>query len=646
MHSCSIHIVAVLAFSAATVRAETLVERPALDGVKPVAACKLQALPERNENYMSQPVGLYTIQPTPGDPLDNYERTPLGDWRMPATVDRGDPWLRLLLLGPKRPLTIDLAVFIDGQPFRESRETWIDQLLAPANGNNADLPEGTKLTEAASEDVPASDDTDTTGEQEQTTKDTKDTKDTKEEEENRVKDETKPARLPGIPAQTRQAPTMGERLKSYLAASESTVDREEIRWLIAEWGSGPAVLLLGPSLSWQRAGLAPLLAYLDHDQDGSLSAAEIAAASDLLRRADMDANDVLDANEIRRAADRPAATPFATDHSLLVQLDAETDWDALAATYASAYGEQTSGATDTDGLRQLAERPADVTLRVDFGTKEKQATGVSIVAVSDELGEVEKVVTASSDVVTLDLGADYIEFSAAQGKADGTADVGGTQVAIGAAIDGNPLERLLDRDNDQRLTMRERQELTGLLSALDRDGDGAVGAGEMPMPIRFAVTLGPRVHQLLATPVGAARAIAPREAAPASPAWFASMDKNHDGDLSRGEFLGTTEQFRQIDTDGDGAVGAGEMPMAIRFAVTLGPRVHQLLATPVGAARAIAPREAAPASPAWFMSMDKNHDGDLSRGEFLGTTEQFRQIDADGDGLLSVAEALKLNPGQ
>jgi hypothetical protein len=337
------------------------------------------------------------------------------------------------------------------------------------------------------------------------------------------------------------------------------VDRVEIRWLIAEWGSGPPVLLLGPSLSWQRAGMAPLLAYLDREQDGGLSATEIATAADSLRRADIDANDVLDPNEIRRAADQPAATPVDTDHSLLVELDAETDWEAVAATMGRVYGENGASVTaDAEHARELLDKPADVTLRVDFGTTDEQTSGVSVVAVSSEFGDTGKVVTATKDVVTLDLGADYIEFSAAQGKAGDKADVGGTQVAIGAAIDGNPLLRLLDRDNDQRLTTRERQELAGLLSALDHDGDGAVGAGEMPMPIRLAVTLGPHVHQLLSTPVGAARAIAPRGSAPAAPAWFASMDKNHDGDLSRGEFLGTSEQFRQIDADGDALVSVAE----------------------------------------------------------------------------------------
>jgi hypothetical protein len=37
--------------------------------------------------------------------------------------------------------------------------------------------------------------------------------------------------------------------------------------------------------------------------------------------------------------------------------------------------------------------------------------------------------------------------------------------------------------------------------------------------------------------------------------------------------------------------------------------------------------------------MDRNRDGDVSRKEWLGTEETFKEIDTDGDGLISVEEA-------
>lgn len=43
--------------------------------------------------------------------------------------------------------------------------------------------------------------------------------------------------------------------------------------------------------------------------------------------------------------------------------------------------------------------------------------------------------------------------------------------------------------------------------------------------------------------------------------------------------------------------------------------------------------------PIWFRKMDRNADGDLSRLEFLGTRAEFDAIDADRDGLISLAEA-------
>ena len=43
--------------------------------------------------------------------------------------------------------------------------------------------------------------------------------------------------------------------------------------------------------------------------------------------------------------------------------------------------------------------------------------------------------------------------------------------------------------------------------------------------------------------------------------------------------------------------------------------------------------------PTWFRKMDRNADGDISRAEFLGTGEQFRKLDLDGDALIGIAEA-------
>ena len=48
-------------------------------------------------------------------------------------------------------------------------------------------------------------------------------------------------------------------------------------------------------------------------------------------------------------------------------------------------------------------------------------------------------------------------------------------------------------------------------------------------------------------------------------------------------------------------------------------------------------------SPSWFLKMDRNHDGDLSRKEFLGRKVLFDRLDENRDGLISPEEANTAN---
>jgi hypothetical protein len=461
---------------------------------------------------MMQPGVVFYSQPTANDPLASYERTALGDWPVPSEINRDDPWLRFVLLARERPVVIDVAVFIDGKPYADGREAWIDDALEPEP-----LELATNAVKSLSESADST-----------------------------VKKVIIPEATTTneVAAQARQAPGMRQRLQDYVATTGGTADRREVRWLISEWGFGPPLVVMKRSLSWQRAGMAPLLAILDADRSGSLDAIEIAGVADALRRADADANDVVDVRELERQVTSPPVLPFAADHPLIVALDNATDFDALAADCMRVYG------MDADQAARLATQPADVALRVELGADASKSDAVSVL--TSELP-----VTAGEDAITIELGAEYIECSAASVTSTDSATIANTQIAVGAAVDGNPLLRLADRNHDGRLTLRERQQLPALLASLDRDGDGSVAADEFPIPIRFAVTRGPNVHRLLAKPSTTTRGLASPTAAEL-PDWFLAMDANRDRDLSRSEFLGTAEQFGQFDADSDGLLSVNE----------------------------------------------------------------------------------------
>jgi Ca2+-binding EF-hand superfamily protein len=130
---------------------------------------------------------------------------------------------------------------------------------------------------------------------------------------------------------------------------------------------------------------------------------------------------------------------------------------------------------------------------------------------------------------------------------------------------------------------------------------------------------------------------------------FSLLDTNQDRRLAIREIRSGMEPLRKFDLDGDGSFE--EMELGTEYILTLGlgqPELRRnagsmsMMMNGMNADRgdAILPGVENLQGPEWFRRMDRNQDGDVTRREFLGTADHFQQIDTDGDGLLSSAEAL------
>ncbi len=536
---------------------------------KPLATCAVQELKAQADNYeMTQAVVLNGYQQPPDTTLDNYARSADGQWLIPQQVDRTDPNVRLLILGPEQPLLVDIAIFIDGEPFTAAREKLIDDLLDDAtvetlvrDAVKVSLPEDVKETEQVAESN-------------SNDEESQENKSQEEDQGEAKKDPDKPV----VDVQQRATRSVAQRLVNYMASADVKADREEVRWLLAEWTGGPAILTLGPAMNWQRVGFAPLWNAIDVDADRILSAAEIAAAAERLAQADVDENSIVELEELFAMGSRNTTAPFG--HPLAVVIDRETNWQQLHSHLQAAYsrretGQQGSAASSASALlnriasgqlnvsqteiQSLVEETADIKLRVSLGKQDGEKQVALLAMNAGEHLQHENMVTALQ-------GAQYLEFSAGDAKEQDAAEPVATQIAIGAVVDGYPLFRLADRNGDRRLSPRECRNMAAVLAALDRNGDGQIDSHEKPTAIRVSITRGPHAHEMLAEPTSAARDFAsvgatanavPKPAA-SVPAWFTDMDRNRDGDVSRSEFLGTSEQFKQLDGDGDGLIGDQE----------------------------------------------------------------------------------------
>lgn len=132
-----------------------------------------------------------------------------------------------------------------------------------------------------------------------------------------------------------------------------------------------------------------------------------------------------------------------------------------------------------------------------------------------------------------------------------------SRLTLSYRTEGRSLFALLDRNADRRISEREFAAAEGLLDRHDRDGDGELGAEEIPRYHRLSLDRA-QPGELVAVfnPASmqgdAAAAVAP------GPRWFQQSDRNRDGEVSWSEFRGPRARFDALDISRDERIDAAE----------------------------------------------------------------------------------------
>lgn len=349
-------------------------------------------------------------------------------------------------------------------------------------------------------------------------------------------------------------------------------------------------------------GPAPPWGTLDTDADGRVAAAELSAFY-----RDRGAGPVLAA--VGRA-------PFTErlDAALVARLDGDGDGVLVLAELRDAEGRLRALDRDGDGAIAAGELVPGLSYPGTRATHPLAGPGVPLV-VRLAADPVESpiwpatIAAARSPWRTLDAGDVVLHLRADAGTAG--ADLLAHRRQLTTLFNAS------DDDGDRRIAGPELEDPARAILVLtrdwaDRDGDGALAEAELDDWFGLLDAL-VRARVLLSV-LDHGRGL------------FEAIDADHDGRIGPREARSAADRLAAAGAIAGGRLVPGKLP-----------RILVACVGPGHPSRSPAPRP--PSGLDWFDGMDRNRDGDLAADEWLGEPAAFRRLDADGDGLVSPAEA-------
>ena len=403
-----------------------------------------------------------------------------------------------------------------------------------------------------------------------------------------------------------------------------------------------------------------VLAHLDSNRDGRLSEAELRKAERLLLTLDASDDECLSFGEVmanagrkeaagmmaggagmmgaeqtaKPADDRPGdlfaklgELPGDTYARILKRYDA--DGDGKLSGDEIPFDAATAKALDADGDGKLTltelyawgKRPPDVVVTLNQAATAADCFVTVTGGVTAELPAGLVLRRTEPNRVILRSGATVLDFAAAPADTKGVRRRFDQMVA---GLGGNG-----DAITEASLAGSPNQFLRVIFDAADRNSDGKLTRRELADYFQLQLTVAEQAV-LVNTTVS-------------RPNLFQLLDDDRDGKLSVRELRTAWERLSVLEPEGARFVTRAVLQPAATFRLTNAaatgfevPTPDQPQAVPVSGPYV----EPEGKGPLWFRKMDRNADGDVSKAEFLGDAADFAKIDANGDGLISLDEAL------